>query len=168
VDSHLHGGARLLARSASRMPSIFDPAVEARIRQRAENLTPVTPARWGTMHPAQMLCHLLDALRIPLGESQTPSKWTPFRFFALRWLFVHLLPWPKGKLPTMAAFQQTKPSEWEADRRSWDAALTRFASHGRVANAEWRPHPAFGVLPSWEWGRLLYRHIDHHFRQFGV
>jgi hypothetical protein len=168
VDSHLHGSARLVEPVRPSMPSIFDPEVEANVRHRAGRLTPITAARWGSMQPAQMLCHLVDAFRVPLGESQSPLKWTPFRFFALRWLFVHLLPWPQGKLPTMAAFQQTKPREWEADRRSWNAALTRFVSNGRQEKPDWRPHPAFGVLPTWEWGRLLYRHIDHHFRQFGV
>jgi hypothetical protein len=68
----------------------------------------------------------------------------------------------------MKEFQQTQPREMELDRSNWNAALTRFVARGREARPHWNPHPAFGSLPNWEWGRLMYRHIDHHFRQFGV
>lgn len=120
------------------------------------------------MHAAQMLCHLVDSFRIPLGEAAARPTWTPFRFFAARWLFVHLLPWPKGKLPTMREFQQTQPARWEDDHRAWEAALSRFVARGRDPKSHWSPHPAFGAMPNWEWGRMVYRHIDHHFQQFGV
>ena len=120
------------------------------------------------MQPAQMLCHLTDGFKVPLGESPGTHKWTPLRMFPLRWLFVHLLPWPKGKLPTMPEFQLTQPREFEDDRRAWEAALTRFVARGRQAKPQWKPHPAFGSMPNWEWGRMVYRHIDHHFQQFGV
>ncbi len=115
-----------------------------------------------------MLCHLVDALQLALGESSGGFKWTPFRFFPLRWLFVHLLPWPKGKLPTMPEFQQTQPKQFEEDRKAWNEALSRFTSRGRQSKPGWSPHPAFGAMPNWEWGRMVYRHIDHHFQQFGV
>jgi hypothetical protein len=120
------------------------------------------------MQAGQMLCHLVDACRVPLGETEASHRWTPFRLFPLRWLFVHLLPWPKGKIPTMKEFQQTQASELDLDRSNWNAALTRFVARGREPHARWNPHPSFGALPNWEWGRLMYRHIDHHFRQFGV
>jgi hypothetical protein len=29
-------------------------------------------------------------------------------------------------------------------------------------------HPFFGRLSGDEWGRLIYKHLDHHLRQFGV
>ncbi|MGH9801334.1 MAG: DUF1569 domain-containing protein, partial [Blastocatellia bacterium] len=29
-------------------------------------------------------------------------------------------------------------------------------------------HPAFGKLSTKDWGALTYKHMDHHFRQFGV
>jgi len=150
------------------MPSIFDPDAEAAVRGRLARLTPDAAARWGRMHAAQMLCHLVDAFRLPLGETSSRPKSTPFRFFPLRWLFVYVLPWPKGKLPTMPVFQQTQPGKWEEDRQAWEAALTRFVAHGRKTGCQWSAHPAFGALPTWEWGRMVYLHIDHHFRQFGI
>jgi hypothetical protein len=114
------------------MPSIFDPVAETALHERVARLTPDTPARWGRMHSAQMLCHLLDTFRVPLGESSTGAKSAPFRFFPLRWLFVYALPC------------------------------------GRRPHCQWSVHPAFGPLPTWEWGRMVYLHVDHHLRQFGV
>jgi hypothetical protein len=30
------------------------------------------------------------------------------------------------------------------------------------------PHPLFGALSRNDWARLIWKHIDHHMRQFGV
>jgi hypothetical protein len=150
------------------MPSIFDSEVESAVRARAARLNADSRPLWGRMQSGQMLCHLVDACRIPLGEAGASYRWTPFRMFPLRWLFVHLLPWPKARVGTMKEFQQTQPSQLELDRGNWNSTLTRFVARGREPHPQWNPHPAFGALPNWEWGRLMYRHIDHHFRQFGV
>jgi hypothetical protein len=32
----------------------------------------------------------------------------------------------------------------------------------------WPEHPAFGKLSTRAWGVLIYRHMDHHLRQFGA
>lgn len=29
-------------------------------------------------------------------------------------------------------------------------------------------HPFFGKMTGEDWGHLMYKHLDHHFRQFGV
>lgn len=150
------------------MPSIFDSEVESAVRARAARLNANSRPLWGSMQSEQMLCHLVDACRVPLGEAKASHRWTPFRIFPLRWLFVQLLPWPKAKVRTMKEFQQTQPSHLDLDRGNWNSALTRFVARGREPRPRWEPHPAFGSLPNWEWGRLMYRHIDHHFRQFGV
>lgn len=30
------------------------------------------------------------------------------------------------------------------------------------------PHPFFGKLTSEQWGKGIYKHLDHHLKQFGV
>jgi hypothetical protein len=30
------------------------------------------------------------------------------------------------------------------------------------------PHPFFGPLKAEQWAILMYKHVDHHLRQFGV
>jgi hypothetical protein len=42
------------------------------------------------------------------------------------------------------------------------------AAAARGAAAEWATHPAFGAISGKDYGTLIYRHFDHHLRQFGV
>jgi hypothetical protein len=44
--------------------------------------------------------------------------------------------------------------------------LDRF--DGRASDRDWPVHPIFGTLSPLAWGVLVYRHVDHHFTQFGV
>jgi hypothetical protein len=148
------------------MTTLFDSASMEAIQGRMARLRPDMPALWGKMTAPQMLCHLIDAFRIPLGEEPVTVRWTPLRIAPLRWLLVYALPWPKGKLPTTPEFQRTQPAAWEADQAAWKAALERFVERGRKGGA-FEPHPAFGALSTKEWGRLVYLHCDHHLRQFG-
>jgi hypothetical protein len=149
------------------MSTLFDPDAEKAFRARFELLDPAARPLWGRMSAPEMLGHLTDGFRIALGETKVKAAWPPLVFYPLRWLFIYTLPWPKG-VPTAPEFLQTKPETWEAARAGFLAALDRFLAHGREAGATWAPHPAFGALPGEEWGRLVQKHGDHHFRQFGV
>jgi hypothetical protein len=55
---------------------------------------------------------------------------------------------------------------WDADRAALLAIIQEAAGHGE--NFAWTPHPAFGNLNGRSWGVLMWRHMDHHLRQFGV
>jgi transposase InsO family protein len=39
---------------------------------------------------------------------------------------------------------------------------------GGEAQCTRHPHPFFGALPPQTWARGMYKHLDHHLRQFGV
>ena len=47
-------------------------------------------------------------------------------------------------------------------------AHIRQFSEGGAAKCTPHPHPFFGKLTSEEWGIGMYKHLDHHFRQFGA
>ncbi len=49
-----------------------------------------------------------------------------------------------------------------ADR---DALVRRFAAAG-PAGLSREPHPFFGSLTTAEWEVLMWKHLDHHLRQF--
>jgi hypothetical protein len=44
--------------------------------------------------------------------------------------------------------------------------MARLAA--RSAQSVWPRHPAFGAMSRLDWGVLGYRHVVHHFTQFGV
>jgi len=68
--------------------------------------------------------------------------------------------------PTAQELLSTQPSYFEADAARLRALMERFGT--AKGRSEWPEHPLFGPLSEAEWGHLGYRHIDHHFGQFGV
>jgi hypothetical protein len=146
--------------------SIFDAAARDRLLARLAQLRPDSPRQWGKMTPNEMVCHLEDALRCATGEQPTRPKQTFMSNRFLRWLIIHVIPWPKGKAQTVREMQLTRPAEFNADRERLQNSLRSAASRG--ATAPWAVHPAFGDLRGPAYGVLIYRHFDHHLRQFGV
>jgi hypothetical protein len=146
--------------------SIFDDTSRQRLLERLAHLRPDSQRRWGKMTPSEMLCHLEDSLRCATGE--TPTRFRP-SFMSnrlLRWVIIHLVPWPKGKAQTVREMLQTRPAEFTADRNRLGSSLREVGARG--ASANWAVHPAFGDLRGDDYGVLIYRHFDHHFRQFGI
>ncbi len=149
------------------MSSILDPADATAIRARLHQLRPDAERQWGTMTAHQMLCHLIDGFRVPLGESPSTIRKSWLRLPPVRWLLIHLIPWPEGKVPTAREFRATQPTTWEADLATWDAACDRWVASAADPAFKPGPHPMFGHLKASEWSVLIYRHVDHHLRQFG-
>ena len=112
-----------------------------------------------------MLCHVADQMRVALGDIPAEAKQTILRFKPVRWLFVDLLPWPKGKIPTAPEMQSSRPTTWDADLAAALALIERFPTH--TPTGPWPLHPAFGALTGPEWADLSARHIDYHLQQFG-
>jgi hypothetical protein len=57
--------------------------------------------------------------------------------------------------------------DFERERGYLIAAIDRFANEGAACCSQ-HPHPFFGPLKPQQWAILMYKHIDHHLRQFGV
>lgn len=138
------------------------------IAERISALTPSDSRRWGRMSVHQIICHLCDAYRAPLGEKYV----SPTRMFVPRKLFKWValrapFKWPKG-VPTRPEVDQgvggTPPTEFGQDRAELLSMLKRFCTE------EINPalfHPFFGLMSAQDWLRWGYLHADHHLRQFG-
>jgi hypothetical protein len=146
--------------------TIFDPASRAQLIDRLARLTPDSARRWGRMTPNEMMCHLEDSVRCATGESPARPRKSFMSNPVMRTLIVHYMPWPKGKAQTVPEMLATRPSEFEADRLRLNAWLLKAGELG--PNAAWATHPAFGKMSGRDYGVLIYRHVDHHLRQFGV
>jgi hypothetical protein len=133
--------------------------------ERLERLAPDTIPRWGKMNAPQMVAHLTSWARMAGGELTTKTIPVPLRYFPLKQLVIYWLPFPKG-VPTAPELIARGPTDWAAETAALRAHIGSFATEDK--KAEWPLHPAFGKLTPRAWGVLCYRHIDHHFRQFGV
>jgi hypothetical protein len=112
-----------------------------------------------------MLAHVNDNLRMALGDLACAPKGGPLRYFPLNKLVIHLMPWPKGS-PTAPELIAREPAAWDEEVRGFGALLDRFAA--RSTDEPYPVHPAFGTISGKDWSALEFRHIDHHFTQFGA
>jgi hypothetical protein len=71
-----------------------------------------------------------------------------------------------GSAPTAPELLVRAPREWANDIADVQDLLARAGSARTTAT--WPEHPAFGKLSKRAWGVLIYRHMDHHLRQFGA
>jgi hypothetical protein len=147
------------------MKSIFQDETRRELRERLARLDPKTPAQWGRMTAAKMVCHLTDSARMASGELAVASRWMPIRYPPLKQLLIYWIPMAKG-LPTAPELTTRVPESWEADKQALQAAIECVAA--RPADGAWPEHPVFGPMSGKLWGALVYRHSDHHLRQFGV
>ena len=147
----------------------FDERDATELLRRLESLTPDARPRWGSFSPSQVVCHLTDPVRVALGEKQAARLAGPLSTPGLAHFVVWLAPWPKGA-PTAPEFLpdrgMTKSTEFLQDKQTLVDALRRFSDI--APQRALPPNPVFGELSRRGWGRLVWRHLDHHLRQFGL
>ena len=79
-------------------------------------------------------------------------------------LVMFYLPWPRG-VSTAPELLSRRPEQWANEIDALRAVIQAFATKSQ--HGAWPSHPRFGQLSGAEWGRLMYRHLDHHLTQFG-
>jgi hypothetical protein len=150
------------------MKTLTNLSERQNIARRMAELSPEDKARWGAMSVHQMVCHLNDSYKVPLGE-RTASPATSFlQRTVVKWAALNVpKQWPHG-FPTRPEMEQGKggsvPVDFRQDLDSLLSTLNRFCD--RLPNP-CLPHPVFGKMTGENWMRWGYLHADHHLRQFG-
>lgn len=148
------------------MKSIWQEHARVELSDRINQLTPDRRPEWGRMSAQQMVCHLTASVQMATGERPVVPKHTPLRYPGIKHLIIYVLPFPKNVPTAPELVFASTPNTWGRDVDDLQAALDRFVARGR--EARWADHPTFGRLSAKQWGVLVYRHVDHHLRQFGV
>jgi hypothetical protein len=148
------------------MPSLFSTQVRVAINHRLERLVPTSRRQWGTFEVHDMVCHLIDGMRIAFGEVSVPVRPSRLDSWYGRWFVIDApFPWPKGKIHAPPEFFVTKPEhEFLWDHNRVVEYVHRF---GNGPHQNWGVSPILGRLSPHQWARLTWRHLDHHLRQFG-
>lgn len=147
------------------MKSVFESAAQKEIIDRLNKLTPQTKAQWGKMNVAQMLAHCSISMQVPVGDKTI--KPTVFRFIGhfFKSLATNDKPFAKNS-PTAAEFMITDPRQFEMEKENFINAFTKLSQGEKMVTVS--KHAFFGKMTPAEWGKLMFKHTDHHFRQFGV
>ena len=149
------------------MENIFNAADRAALQQRLSRLQPTSARQWGKMNAAQMLAHCAAAMEMACGDRQKKQAFigklvTPF----IRSTF--LGPKPLGRnSPTDPDLVIAEERDFSAESQRLSTLVDRFCQAGPDAAGR-QIHSFFGRFSGEEWGRLTYKHLDHHLRQFGV
>jgi hypothetical protein len=64
--------------------------------------------------------------------------------------------------------RKSAPGVWSEDLRDVKELVRRAVVRYNQPTAKWPEHPAFGKLSPRAWGVLIYKHLDHHLKQFGA
>lgn len=149
------------------MQSLFDAPTFNSIVERMNKLTPVTENRWGKMNVAQMLAHCKEAFKVPLSEKPMPRM---LLGLLLGWAFKSKLyneePWKKN-LPTAPGFIIKGERDFNTEKQALMDLINQFYTKGPQQVGKFS-HPMFGTLTPDQWGKGMFKHLDHHLQQFGV
>jgi Protein of unknown function (DUF1569) len=149
------------------MKNLFDKDTYAEITSRMNALTPNNQRQWGKMNPAQMLAHCKEAFKVPLSDKKMPRM---FLGLLIGWMVKPKLynesAWKKN-LPTAPNFIIKDERDFEKEKQELIGMINQF-HHGGPENVGRFPHPMFGSFTKEQWGKSMYKHLDHHLKQFGV
>lgn len=148
------------------MKSLFEKPVLEEIMHRVDLLRPEMQRQWGKMEVAQMLAHCSAALEVATGQKFPPRTMLgrilgPF----FKKSFIGERQFSKNS-PTDPSFVIPNQRDFKAERGRL-ARLVRGFSDGGDAKCTTHPHSFFGNLTPKEWSIIMYKHLDHHLRQFG-
>ncbi|MGB0123969.1 MAG: DUF1569 domain-containing protein [Silvibacterium sp.] len=150
------------------MKNLFEPAAVSEIRDRMEHLGPESEHQWGKMNVAQMLAHCSAAIGMAEGKV-TPPRIVLGRLLgplAKKSLIVKGEPMRRNAM-TEKSVLVADERDFMVERQRLRESIDRFASGGPGMCTK-HPHFFFGPLTPLEWAVLMYQHLDHHLRQFGV
>ncbi len=149
------------------MKSIFDNEAHIELKQRVEKVDVKNPPIWGKMNAGQMMHHCQKAFELPLGKSTV--KKSNFLIRQLFKLFKSTMYndklWKKS-LPTVKEFVVKDTKDFAVEKQKLMMLMDEFVKTGKEKTFD--PHPSFGHFTQEQWGKMQYKHLDHHLRQFGV
>lgn len=149
------------------MKNIFDRETKEQIINRIDSLRLESKQNWGEMTITQMLAHLTRSIKIANGETilQRPLIGKILGPL-LKPLYYNDRPYPKN-LPLGKITIIPEPDQFEYEKNRLKSIVLSF-SEGGESQASKHPHPLFGVLTPEQWGKAVYKHLDHHLTQFSA
>lgn len=149
------------------MTSLFDLETNRELSERLLKLKPDAQALWGKMTVSQMLKHAQGPFKVAFEEITFNRGLVGILFGGIaRKKLSGPEPFSKN-LPTAKVFIVKDNPDFEIEKAKLLNYIKQFSIRG-PAGITLKPHPFFGAMNSTEWDMLMYKHLDHHLRQFGA
>ncbi len=151
------------------MKDLFDPALVDDIKRRILSLYGESEPRWGNMTVAQTRAHCTSGMQMAMGVIN--PKRASFPGNVIGPLIKPLvlgddMPMRRNS-PSSPELLSADPTQCDFERAQLITAIDSFVNKGAACCSQ-HPNPFFGPLKPHQWAILMYKHIDHHLRQFGV
>ena len=150
------------------MKSLFDTNTLSEVKNRIDNISVHTNPEWGKMNAGQMLKHCQTPFHIVNGTVQMKTKvgfMKKMIFKMMKPLIYNDKPW-KHNVPTAKEFIIDYPVNFDDEKGTLLELIDGF--HHRKDQSKFEPHPVFGNFKKHQWGKMQYKHLEHHLTQFGV
>jgi len=149
------------------MKNLFERETIDEVMARIASLQPSAQRQWGKMEVAQMLAHCSACLDMASGKLNPPRVLIgrllgPF----VKPIYTNEKPFSQNS-PTDKKLVVSDPRDFSREQELLKNCVREFHAGGE-AKCTRHPHPFFGALTPAEWARGMYKHLDHHLRQFGV
>jgi hypothetical protein len=149
------------------LKNLFEAATVEEVRERMAHLRPDSERQWGVMNAAQALAHCSEQMEMVLGLKFPPRSLIGRlvgRFAKSEVLNEKPI---RRNMPTDKSFVVSDERDLAVERQRLGGLIDRLVEGGPAACTK-HPHSFFGPMTPEEWARLMYKHLDHHLRQFGV
>ena len=149
------------------MKNLFQPDAVNDVISRIDRLQPAAQRQWGKMDVAQMMAHCAAALDMASGRLNRPRILLgrligPF----VRAIYTNEKPFSRNN-PTDKKLVISDPRDFSREQEQLKLRVRQFHEGGE-AQCTGHPHPFFGALTPQAWATGMYKHLDHHLRQFGM
>jgi hypothetical protein len=150
------------------MKHLFEAARVEEVKERMAQLRPDSQRLWGKMNPAQALAHCSAAMEMATGKNRPPRILIGRLLgpLAKKSVIINGTPMRRNSM-TEKSVLVTDERDFVVEKQRLSESIDRFAAGGPGICTK-HPHFFFGPLTPVEWAALMYQHLDHHLRQFGV
>ena len=150
------------------MKNLFEITMVEEVKGRMSALRADSARQWGKMNAAQAMEHCARGMELALGDRR------PSRVLIGRILGPVIKPIAfrdgepmRKNSPTVPGLAVMEETDLVQGRERLCGLVDRFVACGPGGCTD-HPHSFFGRLTPDEWSAWMYKHLDHHLRQFGV
>jgi hypothetical protein len=149
------------------MKNLFEHDTVEEVISRIDGLQPASQRQWGKMDVAQMMAHCSRTMDMASGTVNPPRMFIGRLIGPIfRPIFTNEKPFGKNA-PTDKELRIADQKEFALEQEQLKQKVRQFHESG-AAHCTRHPHPFFGSLAPDAWSRGMYKHLDHHLRQFGA
>jgi Protein of unknown function (DUF1569) len=150
------------------MKNLYESVTVDEVKKRIAQVGPGSLPQWGKMSAAQAMAHCSAGLEWAVGDTVPPRMLigSIIGRFVKPKVLGNEEPMRRNS-PTAKTLVIQDDRNLGTEKERLSGLIDRFAASGPERCTR-HPHSFFGPLTPQEWALLMYKHLDHHLRQFGA